>query len=52
MVIIMKVKENILILQGQEPLFRDKGKTEYEVEVAKADPTDEDSGYLLTKTKE
>lgn len=48
----MKVKENIPILQGQEPLLRDKGKNEYELEVAKADPTEEDSGYLLTKTKE
>lgn len=47
----MKVKENILIPQRQESLFKDEGKVQPELEIAKADPTDEDSKYLLTQTK-
>lgn len=45
-------KKKILIPLGYESLLRDEGKTKPELEVAKADPTDEDSAYILTQTKE
>lgn len=46
------VKGNILIPQEQESLCTEEGKVEPELETAKADPTDEDSGYFLIETKE
>jgi hypothetical protein len=46
----MKVKENILISQGQEPLLRDVRKAE--PELARTDVTNDDSVYLLPETNE
>lgn len=46
------MKGNILISQEQESLCPEEGKVEPELETAKADPTDEDSGYFVTETKE
>jgi len=51
-VITIRVKGNILIPQRQDSLLREEGKVEPELEIAKVDPTDEDSRYSLTKTKE